>query len=364
MKDWKVKCWRIEKVLFLTLLCFFLSSSLVPACGKQEIKVREPAVSGQYYPGDRAKLEEMLHELYKRVPELEIAGKVKAIISPHAGYQFSGQAAAYGYSLLEEGTFSRIIILGPSHHAGFHGCSVPDVTHYKTPLGLVEVDTPVCKELLKKELFSTHPQAHKLEHSIEVQLPLLQEKLTKFKLVPIVVGSLSKEDCGKIAESLKPLLTDDTLIVASSDFTHYGPNYGYMPFKEDIRENLENLDMGAVDSIIRLDFEEFMDYLEKTYITICGHNPIGILLNLLPADSEGNLLMYYTSGDIIGDYTNSVSYCSIVFTHFSLTKWERKILLSLARKALENFFREGKLLEVDPVKQGYSSNLIARRGPM
>lgn len=362
MGDWKDKYWKIEKALLLMLVGVFLLSFLIPACAKPEIKVREPAASGKFYPGDPAKLDETIHELYKRVPEVEIAGKVRAIISPHAGYQFSGQAAACGYSLLEEGDFSRVIILGPSHYVGFHGCSLPEVTHYRTPLGLVEIDSVVREQLLEKGLFSTHPQAHELEHSIEVQLPFLQAKLNKFKLVPIVVGDLSKEDYAKIAESLKPFITDDTLIVASSDFTHYGPNYGYVPFAENIKENLKNLDMGAVDRIIRLDFEGFLDYCEKTQITICGQNPISILLNLLPADSEGKLLMYYTSGDILGEHTNSVSYCSIVFTHYSLTKEEEKTLLSLARKALENFSKEGKLLEVDSAKQGYSSNLMAKRG--
>jgi hypothetical protein len=149
-----------------------------------------------------------------------------------------------------------------------------------------------------------------------MQLPLLQRALQPgWQLVPVLVGQLSPEDYPAAAELLRPLLDDDTLVVVSSDFTHYGPRFGYRPFPNDdlTAARLEALDTGSLDAILDKDPQGFLDYKARTGITICGYEPIALLLQLLPADSHGKVVSYATSGKLTGNYENSVSYMSIVF---------------------------------------------------
>jgi AmmeMemoRadiSam system protein B/AmmeMemoRadiSam system protein A len=255
--------------------------------------------------------------------------------------------------------FSRVVIMGPSHHLPMENVSsVPDATHYATPLGEVPLDTDFIASLLKHTQFKTIPGAETDEHSVQIQIPFLQRTVHDFKLVPIVVGQLDADTTRAMAKILTGLIDADTLIVASSDFTHYGPNYGYMPFKGDVQDNLKKLDIGAWDCIQKKDAGAFEGYVERTGDTICGHCPIGVLLSALPADSEPHLLKYDTSGHITGDTTNSVSYLSIAFagawakgapvveskeSAATLTDEDRTQLLALARGTLEGYVKDGRM---------------------
>ena len=206
------------------------------------------------------------------------------------------------------------MVLAPSHHIGFRGLSVLDVDSYETPLGKIPVDKDVADKLREHPLIDSLPQVHAREHSLEIQLPFIQEALGEFKLVPLVAGQLRPDDYSRLADAIRPFINDETLLVVSSDFTHYGLNFGYVPFYDDIKKNLADLDGKAVDKIITKDFDGFRKYIKKTGITICGREPISILLKLIPENSTGKKLTYYTSGDLTGDYNNTVSYVSIVFT--------------------------------------------------
>ena len=146
-----------------------------------------------------------------------------------------------------------------------------------------------------------------------MHLPFLQTVLPDCELLPLVAGHMSPQDCMQAARELTALMDSRTIIAASSDFTHYGKRFGYVPFEDNVRENLRKLDTGAIDCILQKDCGAFLDYVEATGATICGATPIALLLNMLPAESRGSLLSYYTSGDILGDYTDTVSYASIVF---------------------------------------------------
>jgi AmmeMemoRadiSam system protein A/AmmeMemoRadiSam system protein B len=192
--------------------------------------------------------------------------------------------------------------------------SIPKVDAYRTPLGDVPVDTAACNRLLAARRFGTYPSAHSREHSLEVELPFLQRALGTFQLVPIVVGALSREDMSEVADEIRNILDSETLVVVSSDFTHYGRNYGYIPFRLDVRAKLEKLDKGAIEQILKRDNDGFWAYLDKTKATICGRYPISVLNELLPEDAKGVLVDYYTSGDEKKDYSLSVSYAGIVFT--------------------------------------------------
>jgi AmmeMemoRadiSam system protein B len=293
---------------------FFVVLLLAHYCHGRD-KVRHAILAGSWYPGTKEELSRTVASYIKHAQPQTPQGRLYALISPHAGYRFSGQAAGFGYKLLQgNDNIRRVIILAPSHHLGFRGLSVLDVDSYETPLGLVEVDQEAGVLLREHPMIDSIPSAHSREHSLEIQLPFLQETLKKFKLVPVVVGQLSGNDYEILADALRPLIDENTLVIASSDFTHFGASFGYMPFKSDIKENLAKLDGKAVDNIISKNFEGFRKYLSQTGATICGKDGISILLKLLPPQAEGTKLVYYTSGDVTGDFTSSVSYASIAFT--------------------------------------------------
>ena len=173
----------------------------------------------------------------------------------------------------------------------------------------------ICKSLLKEELISTISYAHTKEHSLENMLPFIQRTLNTFQLVPILVGQLKNDDYEILAHTIKKYIDENSLIVVSSDFTHYGHYFGYVPFplNKDTRQKIKELDYGAIDRIVNVDFVGYQHYLVKTGATICGRVPIGLLLKILPEDVKGKLVHYYMSGDMTGNYRNSVSYASIVF---------------------------------------------------
>lgn len=154
---------------------------------------------------------------------------------------------------------------------------------------------------------------------MQIELPMLQHVLDDFKLVPIVVGQLDEDSIKTIAKILLENIDSETLVVISSDFTHYGKAFGYLPFKDNIENNLQKLDMGAFKYIQNGDLFGFLDYIELTGATICGRYPIGILLAMLPEDSEAHILQYQTSGHITGDWSHCVSYVAAAFTG----KWEK-----------------------------------------
>jgi len=202
-------------------------------------------------------------------------------------------------------------------------------------------------------------------------LPFLQQALDRFDLVPVLVGSLEEDDAARIASALRPLLSARTMVVVSSDFTHYGPNYGYLPFVSDVEENLRKLDHGAIRLILAKDFDGYMAYLRKTGDTICGRNAIAVLLKLLPQTAVGRLLRYDTSGRITGDFSNSVSYVSIAFTvpegaapsePEALTPEEKKTLLLLARASLESVVRTGHLPDIGGLADRITPRLMRPGG--
>jgi AmmeMemoRadiSam system protein B/AmmeMemoRadiSam system protein A len=289
--------------------------------------------------------------------QVQSADDVVAIISPHAGYAYSGQTAAFGVKAAKA-KYKRVIVIGPSHQVPMQDVlSVPGlVTHYQTPLGEIPLDTEFINKLLQSPLFKDIPQAYRTEHSVLIQLPLLQYRLGDFKLVPIVAGQCSPQTVQKVASILKSLVDSNTLVVASSDFVHYGPNYDYVPFDQNIPDGLKKLDMGAYDYISKLDSTGFLQYCDKTGATICGRVPIAILLSMLPSGTKPELLKYTTSGELTGDFTNSVSYLSVAFhgdwqkqiaseptnTDSSLTQKDKQNLLLLARRTIESYLQNGQ----------------------
>ncbi len=328
-----------------------------PMNTKQVKKVFDSPLAGMWYDANAAALSA---EIDRYLGEADPAPleKVQALVLPHAGYRYSGAVAAYGLKKFAGGNYFRVIVMGPSHRTFMKDSAhVSDATHIATPLGETPLDTEAIATLLKHPEFRVASGVDEAEHSVQIQLPLLQRALGEFKLVPIVIGNIDDATTQKMADILLGIVDSTTLVVASSDFTHYGANYGYVPFDDNIPENLEKLDMGAWKHIQNKDVKGFNQYLEETGATICGHHPISILLSMLPKESEAHLLKYDTSGRMTGDTGMSVSYMSLAFTgawpekeaapagqgekEGALSAQDKTQLLALARGMLETYIKTG-----------------------
>jgi len=315
--------------------------------------VLRSSLAGRWYSADAEKLREEIAGFFQKA-EVQPIGNIIALILPHAGYQYSAQTAAFGIKSSGK-KYNRIVIIGPTHYVYMEEVlSVPRVTHYETPLGEIPLDVEFIDKLLEYSVFQSVPGVEEKEHSVQIELPLLQYCQDDFKLVPIVAGHCSSETISRAGAILRSLVDEGTLVIASSDFVHYGPNYGYVPFKENIPEQIKKLDMGAYQFIEALDWKGFLEYRRRTGATICGYVPVAILLSMLDKSVKAELASYAISGELMGDFTNSVSYLSVIFpgiwgspppeiepqrSNSELSADDRRQLLALARRAIEYFLR-------------------------
>ena len=329
-------------------------SAVPQAVGAEEKGARGPAkdvmkstLAGTWYSADPCALRAEIAGYFNDA-QVDARDDIIGLILPHAGYAYSGRTAACGVKSLGR-SYSRVVIIGPTHSLPMEDMfSVMRATHYQSPLGEVPLDVEFIGRLLKYPIFQDVPAAHEQEHSVQIEVPLLQYKLGTFKLVQIVAGQCSYETIAQAGKILASLIDRDTLVVASSDFTHYGPKYDYVPFTKDISESLKELDMDAFAIITNKDPRSLLEYRKKTGVTICGYVPISVLLAMLPGGAEAQLVKYTTSGEQTNDYTNSVSYVAAAFhgawqpsgppaaqaSNGSLSQEDKKVLLSLARKTI------------------------------
>ena len=371
-----------KHVIFLVILLLAIQFSF-----PRETKTRDCLTTGPWYPRNSDDLTRMLDSFFKNAESKPVAGRIVGLIGPHAGLVYSGQCAARAYKQLEkQPDIERVIMLGLSHRVGFYGAVVSDFDFDATPLGNIPVDTEVTAQLAKENLFTKNNAVMQAEHSLETHLPFLYYIQKKnhndsYKIVPILFGYLEEKDFKKMAGIIKKYVTPKTLVIASSDFTHYGAGYGYVPFKDNIKENLTKLDMGMVELIKKMDFDGYSRYKDKTGITMCGFIPVGVLINIFKEDNcKVELMDYYKSGDRQNDYTFSVSYASFIFSTepgktvnrgpgkaaeepvqtktktgdhtMNLNLDEKKTLLSIARHTLEDHF-QGKNTGLEDVLKQY-----------
>lgn len=278
-------------------------------------KVMVSPLAGQWFPaGERA----LREEIAERVKGITVVRKknVCAAVVPHAGYRYSGSVAAGVFLRIDPNGYDRVVVIGPSHYVGMRNqMSVADATHFATPLGELRVDAPFVASLRKLPFVTCLPEAHAREHSDQIQLPLIQACLsTSLPVVCVVCGQFDAANLVSAAASFRALLDDRTLVVASSDFTHYGANYGYVPFNKDVFKNLEDLDMGIFDFFERKDVAGFMKRLDETGATVCGRDPLSFLLAMMPEDAKVERTAYATSGQMLHDTHNSVSYVGALVT--------------------------------------------------
>lgn len=276
-----------------------------------------PTVAGSWYPAEPEALAAEVDRLVRASSDDLVPDPrpVVALIAPHAGYVYSGAVAARGFRLLRGRKSTRAIVMGPSHYVGFRGAVVPDATSYRTPLGSVPLDADAMRDLASRPGIGTDARPFEREHSLDAEIPFLQHALDPgFRLVPVLVGPASDgKDAARVAEAIAPLLVEGTVVVVSSDFTHFGPRFGYVPFRRDVEDGIRALDHAAIRAIESGDPRAFAAFLEETDATICGRHPIDVLLRLLEGKAAGSLVAYDTSGRMTGDWDHSVSYASLAF---------------------------------------------------
>jgi len=363
-----------------------------PACSKTAKKdepepepiVHQAHLGRGWYEKDPGMLSQQvnryLEQAEKDFPVNLASNSVKVIISPHAGYYFSGLCAATAYqTLLEENNLrnthiDRVIILAPSHRMFFKGIALPHYTQYETPLGTIELDHDALNKLAKHDLFTTIGQAHEPEHSLETQLPFLQKTIKSFKLIPLIVGDvLGITMIHTIAAKLATIIDDNTLVVVSSDFMHYGKSFNYeFSDTKQLDNQIRHINSQAVKAITDQSLDTFQKTLDATKNTICGQNAIKVLLALIEQETFDNVqphvTCYYTSEHLrkarnktkiktieliktldSNDIDSTVSYVGMVFSSQTiedlpikdqLNGFEKRALLQAARETVENEYKE------------------------
>jgi len=316
--------------------------------------IKQPNVAGTFYPDNPAELSQMIDKFLDAANPEPVEGDIFALISPHAGYGYSGQTAAFGYKIIKDNPYKTIIVIGPSHYFGFSGVSVYAEGIFRTPSGDLEVDKEFAQKLLYKDKdIILEPRAFEKEHSVEVQLPFLQKVLSNFKIVPIVMGDCSFSTCQKLADLLKDAIGNrkDVLVVASTDMYH-----GY-DYKE--AEIIDNLTLSYIKN---MDAEGLYYGLREGKLQLCGG--LGVVSTLLLAKNLGhhkiNVLNHTNSALVTGKKIKgiwTVGYASCVIDQEKgdgrmLNKTQRKRLLEIARSSIETYLRTNKKLEVteqDPI---------------
>jgi len=281
------------------------------------LKVRNPAYAGTFYEGSaqslKAQIEDCFkHELGPKALPKVADSKLKSIIalvSPHAGYMYSGPVAAHSYySLAQDGKPDTVVILSPNHTGAGSGIAIMREGAWRTPLGNVEVDTALADSVARESsIIDVDDVAHMREHSIEVQLPWLQYLYgSSFKFVPICLLMQDFESSREVGTAAaKALRSKNALVIASTDMTHYEP-----------QKVAERKDKAVIDAAVKLDEKALYSAVEANQVSMCGYGPVtaAITAARLLGARNGKLLCYKTSGDAVGDYSAVVGYASLVFT--------------------------------------------------
>jgi AmmeMemoRadiSam system protein B len=278
--------------------------------------MRPPSFAGQFYAGSESELREQIEQCYTHeygpgeVPKVKAGPrKILGLVSPHAGYPYSGPVAAHGFArLAADGKPAAFVILGPNHHGAGSGVSIMTSGKWSTPLGEVEIDQPLATSIKNEsEIIDEDEVAHAHEHSIEVQLPFLQHLFgAEFKIVPICMMMQDEETSEEVGQAIaKGTAEKDVAVIASTDFTHYEP-----------QEAAVSKDAKAIDEILKLDWRGLMRTISDQSISMCGYGAVSAMLCAAKelGAKKANLLKYATSGDTAGSMSQVVGYGSIEVT--------------------------------------------------
>ena len=320
--------------------------------------VRPMAVAGSFYPAQKEKLQEELSTYFKSADSVGVdSNNIAAIIVPHAGYVFSGAVAAKAYvQISASAAYDHIFLLGPAHKAYVNGASLnADFDFYQTPLGKIPVDTKLCQQLIDKyDFFNCIPEAHRLEHCIEVQLPFLQTRLQKMPpIIPIIIGTESADTLRKIADALLPYFNEHNLFVISSDFSHY-PDYDGALQADKLTGNA--IEKASITTFLQALSQNRNANIPNLVTSACGQAAIFILLSMMQGkELKVHHLDYKNSGDSpYGNHQEVVGYHAFAIsrpaTRFQLSETDRLALLTIARQTIENRLQGKKTVVLDTTK--------------
>ncbi|HOJ19669.1 MAG TPA: AmmeMemoRadiSam system protein B [Ignavibacteriaceae bacterium] len=266
------------------------------------VNIRKPSVAGYFYPGSAKELRIETEKLLEDIRIFKEAEHIYGIISPHAGYIYSGKTAAHAYAQVKGKNYKTVVVIAPSHREYFQGCSIYKGEAYETPLGITELDKTKSGTLCKtaKHLFEGF-EGHRGEHSLEVQLPFLQSVLGDFKIIPVVVGDQSKIFLYDLASALTEIIDEETLLVASTDLSHFHN-----------AQDANQLDALVESGIESFDFEKLIKDSATHKLEACGLGPVVVVMKTLwdYGIRKSAVLKRCTSGDASGDYSEVVGYLS------------------------------------------------------
>ncbi len=340
-------------------LSWFLAGSITLACAAADgfaEDIQKAVVAGSFYPAESVVLAQQVDRYLEEAGPQKIDGEIVAIISPHAGYIYSGPVAAYGYRAVSGRSYDTVVIIGQSHSLIFDGVAALEKDRYETPLGKVAIDRDFVKRLLRAEKVTmvSKPGAFDEEHSVDVQIPFLQRSLKDFKIVPLVIGRADYNTCKGLARGLIKVIKESgksVLIVASTDLSHYH-KYADAVVK----------DQATMSEIMNYDPKRFAIKVGERECELCG--PAPVIVAMLAGRELGaeniSALKYANSGDTAGDKSRVVGYGSIVIykseENKMLTSEQKKELLGIARKTIESYVKGGRVPDFRVDDEGLKKN--------
>jgi len=276
---------------------------------------RLPAVSGIFYPSEPLELQRLIEQSFRdqkfgpgKIPPSEFKRRIYGIVSPHAGYVYSGAVAANGFYEVSSMDFDNVVMIGPNHYGIGTGVATMRNGVWETPLGGIEINPDLVSEISKSGIIDFDDFAHSRDHCLEVQIPFLQyiKKNKKIRIVPIILIMQDIKTAIDIGETIAQSIanTNNALLIASSDFTHYESN-----------EEAHRKDSELIKAILSLNISEFYTVLDRLAVSACGYGAIASVMKAAKdlGATKGELLKYATSGNVIGDMSAVVGYSSIIF---------------------------------------------------
>jgi len=355
----------MRRGIIIFIIAFLIFGYCKTESKKGSKQIREPVVAGAFYPANKENLKETIQEYLSKASKISLpkGETILGLIVPHAGYVYSGLVAAQAYKQLEDKNYNTIIILGVAHRYPLRSPSIYPEGYYKTPLGVVEIDSGIAEKLMEKcNILQFIPEAHKLEHSIEVQIPFLQIVLkNKFKIIPILLGHFPYEMIDKVSDAIADVIKSETtkkiLVLASSDFSHY-PAYNDA-VKVD-KETIELIKKFKVGEIIKREEEVKKSGIANLVTYQCGLGSIITLMLVAQKLGATNVTFidYKNSGDTSWVKERVVGYIAMSFSGkdiynenpeagFTLTDEEKKFLLQIARRTLTEYVKNRKIPEFE-----------------
>ncbi len=336
--------------IVLAILAVFVTFARQDALALKQ-SVKEPNVSGSFYPSNAKELSAMIEQMLTEAKPFTSENHIYGIIAPHAGYIYSGRIAASAYKAVYMKRYSTVIILAPSHYHYLKKAAVYKSGFFRTPLGLVSVDSAFTKELLKnRRYFAYLPEVFEKEHAIEVQLPFLQKSLHDFSIAPVIISGGSYSRYEEIADILAKLISGrkDILIIASTDMSHFHD-----------QKQANDIDKTTLSLIADNNARALFENLAKGNSELCGEAAVITLMltmKKIGAD-QTNILNYATSADTTNSSTDRVvGYCSVLYSKSlkktidiipqggkdMLTQTQKSELLSMARKSIRDYLKSGE----------------------